>query len=488
MIVKTHLYKNGDECTSITGGFKDWDYGSGGNYSRVNIVKNSDHILMKPNASNKRCTFITNNKINLTKYKNLVFELELVNEKDSNEWGGFGIIVDNTKYEYKTTNNTFSPRVVINISSETGEFYIGNHIICGGYAESPFIEYKIKEIYLEEEVQGIDSDVLSEILDFGEEVLAYAGDLKVKLYNLLKDKKVEVTENDNVTTLIDAVAKIQKEQHDFLKGKDAILYSIGQKSNIYLSGYTFNGSGPFSQKMYSKGGFKDNKMYTEIFNNSGALIKFDFGTDTKTTIKSYSDTGRHHASCNTNDYLVDKYLQNIRTVDTKTDTFSTVQIGTNAEWTDIAAIDNLVFFKEKSKTIVDIVDIDLKTKTSVDIKNSENIYYIAVTDEFIYLVTTTEKLLKFDRRSNTITTVTLEDNKFARLLSNNKNLYILYEGELKKFDKSTNTLKLICNIPFITNYSIYSDLDKKTNEFILQPRNSEKNAGDRTTYIVKIFD
>lgn len=241
MLFKKYIYIYGDECNDLTGGINDWNYGSE-TYQKVNILKNESNITVKPGTSNKRSSFITTNKIDLTEFSKLVFEIDSPNTKDTNEWFGLGAIVDNSIYEYAASYTSLkegeNQKIEVDVSSLQGFHYIGGHLILGGYAESPFAECTIKQIYLSTELQDIEANNLEDVLSFGEKLVYSSEHQRIDLFNKLKEEGVEVFPSDTMSALIDKVKLLKSRPKDIL-----YLYDNGNFNLEHLENFIGSSDG-----------------------------------------------------------------------------------------------------------------------------------------------------------------------------------------------------------------------------------------------------
>ena len=72
-----YLYNLGDTCNSITGGYDTEDYFKyGGN---AQPIFNSDNIYIKTDNTNRSCILQTNNSFNLSNYRKLCVDIEVIN-------------------------------------------------------------------------------------------------------------------------------------------------------------------------------------------------------------------------------------------------------------------------------------------------------------------------------------------------------------------------------------------------------------------------
>lgn len=149
--VKKYLYKNGDQCVDVTGGWQAFtNYGSGG---IVNF--NEDHILLKSNAGgNNQKAISTLNKISIGEYKRIgikflfdpksAFPLTVQACANVKMSTGTNIFTDTNGADFRVSEN-FKSKIegdVITFFSVLSDAYIMINAISGG-------AYQIKEVWLE---------------------------------------------------------------------------------------------------------------------------------------------------------------------------------------------------------------------------------------------------------------------------------------------------------------------------------------------------
>lgn len=128
---KLWLYREGDECDDVAGGWVKSGYSRGS----ATLTKNADNMTLSCTASgNQTATVLTANKIDVTDYSNVCIEFEYTN---STSYGMyiFGVTSStaNTALNASTTvalyakDNIYSDSGIakIDVSDVSGEYYIG---------------------------------------------------------------------------------------------------------------------------------------------------------------------------------------------------------------------------------------------------------------------------------------------------------------------------------------------------------------------------
>lgn len=213
--MSTFLYKTGDECIDITGGFISSPYTLAG--TSVTVIKNSDNMQLNPNGTGRHTTLSHNTAINLTKYKSIYFDIEVVSTLGGNQWPRLGLSVNNNQNDYGvgevTIENTIGRKLYhIDLTDKTDLAFVKAHINCGTGAVSPFMNIKIYNIWLEENLEKLPvSTDLSSAIQCNENINSKISNLKIKLENNLIQKGVQCSKTDKMSSLIDKVNNISLE-------------------------------------------------------------------------------------------------------------------------------------------------------------------------------------------------------------------------------------------------------------------------------------
>ena len=213
--MSTFLYKVGDECIDITGGFISCPYTLTG--TSVNVIKNSDNIQLNPNGKGRYTSVSHNTAIDLTEYKSIYFDIEVVSTLGANQWARLGISVNNNQNDYGVGEVTIENQVgrklyCIDLTNKTGLAFVKAHINSGTGAVSPFINIKIYNIWLEGNLEKLSSSSsLVDSVDYIKNVNDEIYSLKAKLENNLITKGVECSRIDKMSSLIDKVNNISLE-------------------------------------------------------------------------------------------------------------------------------------------------------------------------------------------------------------------------------------------------------------------------------------
>lgn len=225
--MSTFLYKTGDECIDITGGFISSPYTLAG--TSVTVIKNSDNMQLNPNGTGRHTTLSHNTAINLTKYKSIYFDIEVVSTLGGNQWPRLGLSVNNNQNDYGvgevTIENTIGRKLYhIDLTDKTDLAFVKAHINCGAGAVSPFMNIKIYNIWLEENLEKLPvSTDLSSAIQYNENINSEISTLKIKLENNLIQKGVQCSKTDKMSSLIDKVNEISLESLGGRKWASGIL-------------------------------------------------------------------------------------------------------------------------------------------------------------------------------------------------------------------------------------------------------------------------
>ena len=148
---KQYLYKRGNECSELTGG---WQMVSGGTTGGgATFTKNADYLLVANSANNyaydERHT-TTINKIDVTNYKNLKATIKIEGIYNSGGYSiiRFGVYDYHTIYSVKSLDITSANvnSITIDLSTISGERYVS--FLSALYMYS-YITYQIQEVWLE---------------------------------------------------------------------------------------------------------------------------------------------------------------------------------------------------------------------------------------------------------------------------------------------------------------------------------------------------
>ena len=211
--MNTFLYKTGDECVDITGGFISSPYTLAG--TSVTVIKNSDNMQLNPNGTGRHTTLSHNTAINLTKYKSIYFDIEVVSTLGTNQWPRLGLSTNNNQNDYGvgevTIENTIGRKLYhIDLTDKTDLAFVKAHINCGAGAVSPFMNIKIYNIWLEENFEKLPvSTDLSSAIQYSENIESKISTLKIKLENNLIQKGVSCSNTDKFSSLINKVQDIK---------------------------------------------------------------------------------------------------------------------------------------------------------------------------------------------------------------------------------------------------------------------------------------
>lgn len=240
--MSTFLYKTGDECIDITGGFISSPYTLTG--TSVEVIKNSDNMQLNPNGSGRHTTLSHNTAIDLTEYKSIYFDIEVVSALGGNQWTRLGLSTNNNQNDYGvgevTIENTVGRKIYyIDLTDKTGLAFVKAHINCGTGAVSPFMNIKIYNIWLEENLEKLPvSTDLSNAIQYNENINSKISTLKIKLENNLIQKGVQCSKTDKMSSLIDKVNNISLESLGGKKWASGVSI-VSSRTNLF---YTLNGT------------------------------------------------------------------------------------------------------------------------------------------------------------------------------------------------------------------------------------------------------
>lgn len=113
-----YLYKDGDECASITGGWEGTNFST---FSKGTLTKNSDNINLTCPSGNYWIVASTTNKVDITKYSKLKVEYK------GNVRTSYGVSTSINPCNftsYSSTNTSYNGIVEHNISSLSGSYYV----------------------------------------------------------------------------------------------------------------------------------------------------------------------------------------------------------------------------------------------------------------------------------------------------------------------------------------------------------------------------
>ena len=211
----TFLYKLGNECKDITGGFISCPYALAG--TSVNVIKNSDNMQLSPNGISKYTTLSHNNAIDLTEYKRIYFDIEVPSTLGGNQWVRLGLSTTNNSNDYgvgevSVKNQIGRKLYYIDLDNKSGLAFVKAHINSGANAISPFTSMKIYNIWLEKTIEKIPiSSNLAKSVEYVENIKNEVYSLRIKLINNLINKGVECSVSDKLTELISKVDGITLE-------------------------------------------------------------------------------------------------------------------------------------------------------------------------------------------------------------------------------------------------------------------------------------
>ena len=211
--MSTFLYKIGDECIDITGGFISSPYALAG--TSVAVIKNSDNMQLNPNGVSKYTTLSHNNAIDLTEYKRIYFDIEVTSTLGTNQWVRLGLSTTNNSNDYgvgevSVKNQIGRKLYYIDLDNKSGLAFVKAHINSGAGAISPFISMKIHNIWLEKTIEKL--PISSSLVDTVEHVKNVNDEiyfLKAKLENNLIEKGIECSDTNKMSSLIDKITNIE---------------------------------------------------------------------------------------------------------------------------------------------------------------------------------------------------------------------------------------------------------------------------------------
>lgn len=155
---RVYLYRNGDECAAITGGWTDVGYTtSTAGYTYTAPVENTDNIdLSVENPSSaKTCFSGSSNKIDFTPYTKMGITIEIVNCPNGVQtYGRIGVTSNKTGantnqiavYNPQGTGISGIVTQYIDLSSVNGSYYVFGFVSANSGNVSRF---KIKEVWIE---------------------------------------------------------------------------------------------------------------------------------------------------------------------------------------------------------------------------------------------------------------------------------------------------------------------------------------------------
>lgn len=144
-LVRMYLYLDGDQYSSITGGWKVVN-GGGGNSS----IKTSYMLLSATStAGDRESSIYTNNKINTSGYSTLCADMNITSKDTEYNQYGIWVGISNTNtvaletnyVKYTRKNTTGTQTVTVDLSGHQGEYYIK---LCAGIAAA-----NVTAVYLE---------------------------------------------------------------------------------------------------------------------------------------------------------------------------------------------------------------------------------------------------------------------------------------------------------------------------------------------------
>ena len=153
-----YLYKTGDQCTSLTGGWEQLKYGGSGYYKDLNAPSfNTSSIKCQPSTGYQAsCSLaITTNAINFSDYSKIYFKISYTDGGDkcypclciSTANGTYSKFSDAKVGSTKPTADTVSKETrSINISSLSGSHYVAVGVLKETTAYQPYMT--IHEVYL----------------------------------------------------------------------------------------------------------------------------------------------------------------------------------------------------------------------------------------------------------------------------------------------------------------------------------------------------
>lgn len=137
-----YLYNAGDECTSITGGWRTHQYDS---YYSANIMTKASTYLEYGESNSSSYGyggFLTNNAIDLTSYSTMVVKLQLVSFSGS---AGSSLIISKTNSPNvrgdsftslaSVTDKVATQEFTVDITKYTGTYYVGVYGHSGSYSD-----------------------------------------------------------------------------------------------------------------------------------------------------------------------------------------------------------------------------------------------------------------------------------------------------------------------------------------------------------------
>lgn len=276
MSTKTYLYKTGDKCTSITGGWYASDRLDQSVHAsqsgKVSFNENSMDAEIAYGNGQAGGKIITKNKINVTNYSYIYFHCKHYKETDPNDdlTAILGLFKSNEAGSKITAasieiTKAFSEEKTykIDISNVEGEYYIG--VRMGWRNDSASAEIRFLNIYLE-------SYDLNTDLDSGSSVTVYRSYSRV-------DNKGRVTAGKGV-----------------LSAGDIIKITFSPKTNYKLLTHTVNGKNFVSGNSITVSGDVSIKATSEPLASDIGATDAKIGSSSAITITRYNSSYTHTVS------------------------------------------------------------------------------------------------------------------------------------------------------------------------------------------------
>lgn len=153
----SYLYKIGDECTDITGGYVSKALASNVDIKETGgaptVTRYDTYLHIAQNGSRKSGTVHISNKIDLTEYDELVFE-GIMSGGDKEKccmviWSNLGTYGEDNRVAYTGSSGGFNDTEVVktlDISSLSGSYVIGFNLFSN--TGGPYAYIKLKKLYL----------------------------------------------------------------------------------------------------------------------------------------------------------------------------------------------------------------------------------------------------------------------------------------------------------------------------------------------------
>ena len=125
VVYKLWLYRDGNECNAVTGGWTGYTYDN-----RGSVAKNSNHLLAStPSTAYSNAGFCTNSKVDLTKYTTLKMEYTFSGTRSANEFGVHTSKPTNNDNILGFTGNRTKPNadsgeLAVDISAMNDSYYV----------------------------------------------------------------------------------------------------------------------------------------------------------------------------------------------------------------------------------------------------------------------------------------------------------------------------------------------------------------------------